>query len=164
MIDQHRAHVRILFDTFMAEMMGSKGMTQQVLFPEVLELNAADDLYFQQIYSDLQHVGFEIESLGANTYEIKGVPSQLGSSSVLELLLEMVDKTKTTAMDATESIHETVALSLAKASALKSGQRLSPEEMTDLIDRLFACVNHNFTPDAKKIMTIFSQDELEKRF
>lgn len=164
MIDQHRAHVRILFDTFMVEMMGSKGMTQQVLFPEVLELNAADDLYFQQIYSDLQHVGFEIESLGENTYEIKGVPSQLGSSSVLELLLEMVDKTKTTAMDATESIHETVALSLAKASALKSGQRLSPEEMTDLIDRLFACANHNFTPDAKKIMTIFSQDELEKRF
>jgi len=55
-------------------------------------------------------------------------------------------------------------LSLAESSALKAGQHLSGEEMSDLIDRLFACANHNFTPDGKRIITIFTQDELEKRF
>jgi DNA mismatch repair protein MutL len=83
---------------------------------------------------------------------------------VIDLLLEMIDNAKTTALDLTASIHETIALTLAEAASLKSGQRLSTEEMSDLIDRLFSCSNPNFTPDGKRIMTIFTQDELEKRF
>jgi DNA mismatch repair protein MutL len=75
----------------------------------------------------------------------------------------MLDIAKTTAEDPTTNIHETISLSLANSSSIKSGQRLSSEEMSDIIDRLFACSNHNFTPDGKKIMTIFTQDELEKR-
>ena len=164
MIDQHRAHTRILFDLFLSQIENSKGSSQQVLFPEILELSADDALFFEQIIPDLQHVGFEFEAMENHTYSVKGVSSHVGTGSVIDLLLEMLDKAKTTAQDPTASIHETISLSLAEASSIKSGQRLSSEEMSDLIDRLFACSNHNFTPDGKKIMTIFSQDELEKRF
>jgi DNA mismatch repair protein MutL len=164
MIDQHRAHIRILFDLFLAQIENSKGVSQQVLFPEILELSADDALYFEQILPDLQHVGFEFEALENHSYSVKGVSAQIGTGSVIDLLLDMLDKVKTTALDPTASIHETISLSLAEASSLKAGQRLSTEEMSDLIDRLFACANHNFTPDGKKIMTIFDQDELEKRF
>lgn len=164
MIDQHRAHTRILFDLFLNQIENSQGVSQQVLFPEVLELSADDTLFFEQILSDLQHIGFEFEALGNNSYNVKGVSSHAGTGSVIDLLLEMLEKAKTTALDPTASIHETIALTLAEAASLKSGQRLSTEEMSDLIDRLFACANHNFTPDGKKIMTIFTQDELEKRF
>jgi DNA mismatch repair protein MutL len=164
MIDQHRAHTRILFDLFLSQIENSQGISQQVLFPELLELSADDALFFEQISLDLQHIGFEFEALGNNSYNVKGVSSHVGTASVIDLLLEMLDKAKTTALNPTASIHETIALTLAEAAALKSGQRLSPEEMSDLIDRLFACANHNFTPDGKKIMTIFTQEELEKRF
>ncbi len=164
MIDQHRAHTRILFDLFLGQIENSKGLSQQVLFPEVLELSANDALFFEQILPDLKQIGFEFEPLENHTYSIKGVSTHVGTASVINLLLEILDKAKTTSQDPTASIHEAISLSMAESSALKSGQRLSTEEMSDLIDRLFGCANHNFTPDGKKIMTIFTQDELEKRF
>ena len=164
MIDQHRAHTRILFDLFFSQMENSHGISQQVLFPEVLELNAEEALFFEQIMPDLQQVGFEFEHLGNYSFSVKGVSSILGTSSVIDLLLDILDKAKTTASDLTAGLHESISLSLAESSSLKAGQRLTNEEMSDLIDRLFACANHNFTPDGKKIMTIFTQDEFEKRF
>ncbi|MDD4992294.1 MAG: DNA mismatch repair endonuclease MutL [Paludibacter sp.] len=164
MIDQQRAHTRILFDFFLTQIEKSQGITQQVLFPEVLELSADDDLFFEQILPDLQRVGFDFDSAGTNSYRVKGIPAQIEKSSVIDLLLDMLDKAKTTAQDPTASLHESISLTLAEASSLKAGQRLSSEEMSDLIDRLFACANYNFTPDGKKIVTTFTQEELEKRF
>jgi DNA mismatch repair protein MutL len=164
MIDQHRAHVRILYDSFLNQMENSRGISQQVLFPEVLELNADDAQFFEQIIPELQRIGFEFEPVGNYSFNVKGVSSQVGTSSVIDLLLDILEKTKTTASDHTADLHESISLSIAQSSSLKAGQRLTNEEMTDLIDRLFACTNHNFTPDGKKIMTIFTQDEFEKRF
>jgi len=164
MIDQHRAHTRILFDLFLNQIENSRAVSQQVLFPELLELSAEDDLFFEQILPDLESLGFLTEAMGNHAYSVKGVSSYVGNANVIDLLLNMLDKAKTTAEDPAASIHEAMALSLAEASSLKTGQRLSTEEMSDLIDRLFACSNHNFSPDGKKIMTIFATDELEKRF
>lgn len=164
MIDQQRAHTRILFDLFLTQIEKAQGLTQQILFPEVLELSADDDLFFEQILPDLQRVGFDFDPTENHTYQVKGIPAQIGKSSVIDLLLDMLDKAKTTAQGPTASIHESISLTLAEASSLKAGQRLSGEEMSDLIDRLFACANYNFTPDGKKIVTTFTQEELEKRF
>jgi len=164
MIDQHRAHIRILFDLFMSQMENRKALSQQVLFPEVLELSADDALIFEQLLPDLYHVGFDFETMGNHTYHVKGVPDQLGTASAIDLLLTMLDKARTTAEDLKAGMHASIALSLAEASALKTGQHLSNEEMSDLIDRLFACANHNVTPDGKKIMSIYTYEEIEKRF
>ena len=160
MIDQHRAHIRILFDLFMSQIENRKAFSQQVLFPEVLELSADDELIFEQMMPDLHHVGFDFEPLGNHAFNVKGVPDKMGTGSIIDLLLIMLDKAKTTAEDLTVGMHESISLSLAEASALKTGQRLANEEMSDLIDRLFACANHNFTPDGKKIMTILTHEEI----
>ena len=164
MIDQQRAHTRILFDLFLSQIENSRGISQQVLFPEVLELSPEDALFFEQIVPDLQQLGFEFESLENHSFNVKGIPAHVGTSSVIDLLLDMLEKAKTTANDPATSMHETISFSLAESSSLKAGQRLTNEEMSDIIDRLFACANHNFTPDGKKIMTVYTQDELEKRF
>src|ERR1035437_3387440 len=79
MIDQHRAHVRILYDSFLNQMENSRGLSQQVLFPEVLELNADDAQFFEQIIPELQHVGFEFEPVGNYSFNVKGVSSQVGT-------------------------------------------------------------------------------------
>lgn len=164
MIDQHRAHVRVLFDLFLSQMESRKAVSQQVLFPETLELTADNALIFEQMIPDLNRLGFDFELLENHSYSVKGVSAHVGTGSVIDLLLGMLDKAKTTAEEISADLHETIALSLAEASSLKTGQRLTNEEMSDLIDRLFACDNHNFTPDGKKIMTIFTGEELEKRF
>lgn len=163
MIDQQRAHVRILFDSFLREMENRQAVSQQVLFPEILELTVENALIFEQLIPELENVGFDFDGLDNHCYSVKGIPAQLGTASTIDLLLSILDKAKTTAEDVTADMHESIALSLAEASSLKAGQRLTNEEMTDLIDRLFACPNHNFTPDGKKIMTIFTHEELEKR-
>ena len=164
MIDQQRAHTRILFDLFLSQIENSQGISQQVLFPETLELSPDEALFFEQIMPDLQRVGFDFEALENNCYSVKGVSSHIGTGSVIDLLLDLLEKAQTTGLETTSGIHESIALSLAEASTLKSGQRLSSEEMSDLIDRLFACANHNFTPDGKKIMTVWSQDDIDSAF
>ena len=164
MIDQQRAHIRVLFDLFLNQIENQQAVSQQVLFPETLDLTADDALIFEQMIPDLNRLGFDFEPLENHSFCVKGVSAHVGTNSVIDLLLSMLDKAKTTAEEISTNLNETIALTLAESASLKNGQRLTSEEMRDLIDRLFACANHNFTPDGKKIMIVFTQDELEKRF
>ncbi len=164
MIDQQRAHTRILFDIFLSQIERTPAVSQQVLFPEILELTPDDRLIFEQMLPDLNRLGFVFEPLSKYSFTVNGVSAHVGTGSVIDLLLSMLDKTKTTAEEISTDLHETIALTLADAASVKAGKRLSNEEMSDIIDRLFACENHNYTPDGKKIMTIFTQEELENRF
>jgi DNA mismatch repair protein MutL len=164
LIDQQRAHVRVLFDLFLAQISGRKSISQQVLFPELLELQADDFLVFQQLLLDLHFVGFEIEIDGESSFIIKGVPPHLGSESVLSLLFEILEKFKSSEVHAVMNIQEDIALSLANSSSIKTGKRLSQDEINDLIDRLLDCENYSFSPDGKKIMSIVTQEDMDKMF
>ena len=165
MIDQRRAHIRILFDQFMKEISEKKGFSQQLLFPEVLQLMPDDYLFFEQIKTELRYVGFEFEAEKTYQYQVKGIPAQLkNTSGVLPLLSDMLVRVRQATGDALSVIHEQIALSLAETAAIQTGQTMSKEEMTDLVDQLFACPAHNHTPDGKLIMTIWTQDEIQARF
>lgn len=164
LIDQQRAHTRVLFDQILSQLENAKGISQQVLFPEVMEFSTEENLYFEQLLEDLKQVGFDFDPLENHAYWVKGVPSIIGTGSVSDILYEMLENAKTTSLETTAGIHETIAIALAKASSIQSGQHLSNEEMSNLIDRLFACANYNFTPDGKKISIILSQQELEAKF
>ena len=163
-IDQHKAHVRILYEKFLTELEKKKAASQQILFPELLEFTADTVLYFDQIIPDLQAVGFEFDKLGDTAYHVTGVPAQFGTGSIVSLLYSLVEKAETTAQDSSILIHEMIAQSLSEAAALKNGQSLTREEMADLIDRLFACQHPGFTPDGSKVMTILSQEDIQAKF
>ena len=164
LIDQQRAHIRILFDLYMHQISNGKSVSQQVLFPEELVLQTHETLIFEQILVELESVGFEFEFSCENTYSIKGIPSHFGSGSVVDLLFGILKNVNINTHDAMHSIHESISLSLSQTSCIKSGKRLSIEEMNDLVVKLFACENHSFTPDGKKIMSILEHDEIEKYF
>lgn len=165
MIDQRRAHIRILFDQFMKEISDKKGFSQQLLFPEVLQLMPDDYLFFEQIKTELRYVGFEFEAEKTYQYQVKGIPAQLkNTSGVLPLLSDMLERVRQATGDALSVIHEQIALSLAETAAIQTGQTMTKEEMIDLVDQLFACPAHNHTPDGKLIMTIWTQDEIQARF
>ncbi len=167
-IDQRRAHIHILFNQFLKNIQEKKGFSQQLLFPETLELMTEDSLFFEQIKSELAYLGFEMEpatSSSTNQYEIKGIPAQIHSSSkIIPLLRDIIEKVKGATGDAQTVIHEQIALSLAKTAAIQVGHTLNQEEMKDLVEQLFACPTHNHTSEGKTIMAIWTMDEIMRKF
>ncbi len=163
-IDQHRAHVRILFESYMRDIEQHSAHSQQLLFPEEIELSADEVLHFEKIEKALKDVGFHFSLSAKNILIIDGIPALLNASGITPLITEMIASARNTGVDAAQEMYESIALALAQTAAIKTGQQLTSEEMTDLIDRLFACQNSNFTPDGKSIHTTLTQSELLAKF
>jgi len=164
MIDQHRAHIRILFDEYMQRMKQKQGVSQGSLFPEIISFTAAQATILPFLMKDLSSMGFDLSDLGSNSYSINGIPAGLESADIVSILQDMTDKVLETGCEVQEEITETLALTLAKKAAIPSGKSLTEEEASELIAKLFASSSPNYTPDGKPITIVFSDDELQKRF
>jgi len=162
-IDQHRAHIRILFDTFLEQIKNKKGISQRVLFPEIIELSPSETATLSSLTEDLQAVGFELNNLGNHSFAIQGVPSEISSSDPISLIRSIIEKSTETALDVKSEIQESIALSLACLAAIPYGRTLTPEEMTHLINRLFACRTPNYTPNGQPIISLISDEEIAKK-
>ena len=163
-IDQHRAHVRILFEQYLRQVAQRSGTSQKVLFPEVVQFTASEDLVAQKIMLDLQGLGFELTDLGARNYAVNAIPAGLEGINPIEMIRDMV----ATAMEKGAGLHDDVnqalALSLARNAAIPYGQVLGNDEMESLVNALFACQNVNYTPNGQKILAIMAQTDLEQLF
>lgn len=164
LIEQHRAHIRILYDKLIVQMLKNQPLSQQIMFPEEISLSPTDLLVFSDFKAELENAGFIFEKINNNTLIIIAIPAILNVSSAENLLRKMIDEQKNTPQTTVEKVGETIALSLAAASAIKAGQTLSPVEMADLVKRLFACQKHAYSPDGKVITDIIYFEEIEKRF
>ncbi len=161
-IDQRRAHVRILFNKYLENIIQKKGITQRVLFPEMIELTASEAAVIPTINEDLESLGFEISDLGSNTFAIVGVPAEIENPDVAKLIKSMLENIIETGMDVKSEIQEKLALSFARSVAINYGKALSVEETTDIVNKLFACPTPNFTPDGKKIITVLDDADIDK--
>lgn len=164
LIDQHRAHFRVLYDRFSKRIKDKKGISQRILFPEVLELDANESAALNQILNELRFVGFDIELFGKNAFSINGVPSEIEASSSISLLKELVTNVMNTEISVKETIQNEIALLLSRHTAIQSGQTLTQEEMNQLFEDLFQCENHVYTPDGKVIVSVISDEEIERKF
>lgn len=164
LVDQHRAHVRILFDRYVGNIRRQKGASQQVLFPEIVEFTAAEATVLPTILDDLYYIGFDLSDLGNNSYAVNGIPSGLEKLNPVSLLKDTVNKVMETGSHVSEEIYETIALSLAKAAAIPADKPLSAEEMEHLVASLFSLPSSTYTPDGKIILSILTDEELDKRF
>lgn len=164
LIDQHRAHVRILFDQYVANIRQRQGASQQVLFPEIVEFTAGEAAVLPALLEDMQFIGFDLTNLGNNSYAINGLPAGVENLDPVSLIRNMVDRAIETGCEVHEEICDSLALSLAKAAAIRPGKILSGEEMDNLLASLFSCQESNLTPDGKTIISKLTDEELEKRF
>ena len=164
LIDQHRAHVRILFDQYLSNIRQQQGVSQQVLFPEIVEFTAAEAAVLPSLLEDLCFVGFDLSNLGNDNYAINGLPAGIENLDPVNLVKDIVDRAIETGCAVHEKICEAIALSLAKAAAIRPGKSLSLEEMDHLIASLFSCSDSNLTPDGKTIISMLTDEELERRF
>ncbi len=163
-VDQRRAHLRILYDLYISEIVSRQGFTQQLLFTDIMPLSAEEQLFYPQIEEDLKLVGFDLVLVDGVELEIKGMPAQLKSSANLHALLhEIFHAVMQESGKVAESVHHQIALSLAEASAIQTGQKMTKDEMSDLMQKLFASKEHNHTPTGKQIMNILTIDEIQNR-
>lgn len=163
-IDQHRAHIRVLYDSYRNQLADKSGNTQKMLFPEMLQLSPSQDIVFQKILPDMTALGFDLSSLGGGSYAIGGIPSGLEGLNAVGLITDMVELAEENTVAASEEIDHSVALGLARNAAIPYGQVLSNKEMEELVNELFASSNVNYTPDGKTIIAILSQNEIDHLF
>lgn len=161
-IDQKRAHERILYERLIQVLENHEVASQQQLFPETFELNASDATLLTSILPDLRALGFDIRDFGKNSFIINGTPGVLNTSSPVEIIESLLEEYKNSPVNLQGKARETVAISLAQASAIPYGQALKPIEISELIDNLFACQTPNFSPKGKKILSIMPLDDFEK--
>ncbi|MDH6535043.1 DNA mismatch repair endonuclease MutL [Parabacteroides sp. 52] len=164
LIDQHRAHVRVLYDQYISHIRQRQGVSQQILFPEIIEFTPAESAVVPVLLEDLRYIGFDLSDLGRGSYAINGLPAGVENQNPVLLLKEMVGHAIETGCEVHEEICHTLALSLAKATAIRPGKPLSPEEREHLIASVFSSSDSHLTPDGKTILSLLTEDELEKRF
>ena len=164
MIDQHRAHVRVLFDQYIEQIKNHQGVSQGVIFPEIINFTPSDIPVLEEILDDLKFLGFDLNNMGGNSYALNGIPVETENLDNVALIQSMIDTAKNKGRDIKSDLHEMTALSLAEAAAISYGQILNNNEMEKLIDNLFASSSPNYTPDGKTILSVFTNDELFKRF
>lgn len=166
LIDQHRAHVRVLFDRYMAQFQGRSGASQGLLFPELLQLTVAEDVMLQSLIPDLQALGFDVTSLGGGSWSVSAIPAGTEGLDAASLLHQMVTSAieREGAGQTGDEVRSAIALSLARSSAIVVGQLLTAAEMDELVASLFASPTPGHTPDGQTVLTVIPMDELEKRF
>lgn len=164
LIDQHRAHVRILYDRFMARFADKPSVTQRLLFPQRLTLPPSEAVAFEKMMQDLQSVGFEVSSLGGGDFSVLGTPAGTEGLDASELLQDILQETLDGKSDAADGIRHRIALTLARRAAMPVGEYLSGAEMSALVDQLFSTGTPNFTPDGQTVLVILAVENIEKLF
>lgn len=158
-VDQHRAHVRVLYEDYLRRLSNHKIASQKVLFPQQVELSPKEMVTLTTVKDAFSEFGFELSPLGASSYGINAIPEGLEGIDVASLLHDLLSDTD--AESPLAKIHEGMAASLAQAAAIPYGQVLSNDEMEDLTNRLFQCSNVNYTPDGRATLCIIKQKDIE---
>lgn len=161
-IDQHRAHVRVLYEQYLAQLAAHENHSQKVLFPEVVQFPASDDVILNKLLPQVKAFGFELEDLGRGSYAVNAVPAGFDGLNPVSLIRDMVEAAKESGVSAIDEINKSLALSMARAAAIPVGQVLGNDEMEGLVNNLFGCSNVNYTPDGKNVLCILQQREIEQ--
>ncbi len=163
-VDQHRAHIRVLYDKYIRQITNRPAATQGCLFPDLIEVTAQEQELMETILSDLQHIGFDIVSLGTGSYSLNGVPADVDAASAKKIIQEILNSLQEGVEKDAEEYRKSIALSMAQQTSIVTGQALSSEEMDSLMSSLLQSSNPNSTPNGKTIIKVITDYELSKLF
>src|SRR3954470_19385881 len=137
LINQQAAHERILYERFLQQLETHSGVSQQSLFPQSVTLNGADFELLRELLPDIRALGFDIREFGKNTVVVEGIPAELSNVDEHQLLEHLLEGFKNNMAILKVDKRDNLARSLARNAAIKTGTKLSLEEMNQLIDQLF---------------------------
>jgi DNA mismatch repair protein MutL len=163
-VNQHRAHVRILYDKYLVQMANQENVTQGLLFPELLTLPPSEAKVMEEIMEEIRYLGFDVTSIGGGSFSINGLPANVEGLNPQTIIRDMVVSVCEGGVPSLTDYKHKIALSLAKATAIVDGQFLSQEEMDVLMSDLLKSANPNIAPDGKTIIAVLTQENIDKMF
>jgi DNA mismatch repair protein MutL len=163
-IDQHAAHERILYERVMANFQDTLPSSQQLLFPETIDLGASDYSLAKELLPDLVRLGFDMRLFGKNTVVIDGIPADVRIGKEKKILQEVLDEFKNNEHSGVKDVRDNLAKSFACKAAIKAGDRLNLTEMVVLIEHLFLSKMPYVCPHGRPVIVRIPLEELDKRF
>lgn len=163
-IDKHRAHVRVLYETYANSGDTTPVPSQKVMFPEAVNLTQARVAIFNEYREDIAAMGFELEPMSADTWVINGIPAGIADSDNVQLLTSLLDDLQMGTDVTQRSVRQSIALHLAKAAAVNANRILTDSEVEHLLSNLFRLATPAYTPDGNKVMAEISIGEIKSRF
>ena len=163
LIHQKRAYQRILFDQFVDAFNNKNRESQQLLFPETLQLSPGDKIIFLEIAEHIKNIGFDVSPNPDGSYSILGVPSTLQEENPQSIIEDLLEQLKHEVTDFKQVHQEKLARIIANRAAAKFHLKfLAQEEMQQLIERLFASSNPNVSPNGDLISKLMDKHMLEQ--
>ena len=161
-IDQHRAHVNVLYARFADG--GLSGTTQRLIFPDSVELTPSQSASLESMADIAADMGFDIAHLGGGTWAVNGVPADIAATNPAELLAAMADDAAATGTHDTAALRSAAALALARASAIRAGRALSTDEMEALAADLMRLPAPTYTPDGLRTIATIENPYIDQLF
>lgn len=165
-IDQHRAHLKILFEECMRGVSRMEPTSQRVLFPESVTLDPEQQEALARVMTELSAIGFSLEYEEGNRWSIAAVPSMISQGDARETVMRILDSVREESdsygvgADPVDDIMRRMALVMARSSAIMRGHRLTQSEMEGIVGRLLALPDPSLTPSGKRIFTLLDEDRL----
>ena len=164
LVDQHRAHVRVLYDRYIKQVSNNSIVSQTILFPEVLNLSPSQHLIMSELIDEIEKVGFSISNLGGNDWSISAIPAGVDNIDVKELMLEVINSIIEGGESIASKVFEHIALTVAEKAAITYGRILTEEEMETLMSDLLRLPQPNYTPSGKTVICIMTSDRIDNMF
>ena len=164
LIDRKRAHERILYDGFMAQLQSDTTSSQQELFPQQVSFPLSDAEIVRELKPDLELLGFNINDLGKNNFVVSGVPAGTMNKNIKDLLEKILENYKKNLLDLSQDARANLARAMAVNMAVKSDRQMGIEELEGLVSQLFSSSVPETSPSGKLIMRVLRQEDIEKLF
>lgn len=163
-INQNLAHQRVLYEEILKNITVKEAVSQQLLFPVLLELSLPEISIIERIREQLENTGFLFSSFSKTKVEIAGIPAILSESQIKEVLEELIKDVHEEIPDAGFSQNDLIAKSMAKSMSIKTGMNLSVKEQEHLVNQLFACKEPMVSPSNKPIFVTLNVSDFDKKF
>ena len=164
LIDQYRAHLRILYEKYLAKIASNADSTQQLLYPQPLDLDATSQAMAYDIRDELTSVGFDIDFDAQPSATLRGIPPYLDANKAVEILIKVIDSYRDEHGNISSSMKDILARSAARSEAVMGGRTLNLDEMQTLKKDLLGTQSPEYSPDGKRTTIILRPDDLEKMF
>lgn len=160
LIDQHRAHTRIIYERLMRQLKTQQAPSQRLLFPEMLTVPLSEAIVLEEIMPQFQHVGFDISPLGQGSFSILAMPLGAEGMKPAELVGSILADAVTGEAQAADTVAHLIAASLAQKIAMPVGQALCNEDMKELTEQLFTCQTPQLTPNGLPTIIMLNPENM----
>ncbi|MEM1003546.1 MAG: DNA mismatch repair protein MutL, partial [Bacteroidota bacterium] len=163
-VDQNRAHQRVLYEKFLKQFTIKSSVSQQLLFPVSMNFSKPEVVILRDLKSDLEEAGFIFEEIIEDRVVLSGIPAVIPESQLASVFAQLISDVEHQVPEQNFSIVDLMAKSMAKSLSIKAGQDLNNTEQMHLVDSLFACKESNLSPDGQLSYYIMEPTDIEKKF